>query len=204
MKIHLILIILFFLNTLNCEEEIINNIISENSLKETLINIFPVLKRESPPHEIPEKDEFKKMSFEFMVFTPNIFTFKFDKNGILNTDFDVDIILNGTVHYNATFGPTKSKFRVKIKNLNIKEKIKLNITIKADQKYEIEPIFISDPEINYSSRITFIDTFLGDIDEMKENIKKNLLEIYFIKYIRLYNKNVIELTIKYNQFLNIL
>ena len=176
--------------------------ISEKSLRETLENIFPFLTKEKPPHEIQEKDEFTKLTFTFKEFTPDNFCFKFDDDGILNTEFGVDIDLNGTVKYNLTYGTVSSKFKVSIKNLNYQEKVKLNVTKDSSGKYNIVPEFISEPKIDYSYKVSFIDTYHGDEESMKENIRENLLETYFIQYIKIYEQEVIKLTISYNKFLN--
>ena len=199
MKIHYFILIFFsFLYFLNCEEDL-RDIITEESLKENLINIFPILRKEFSSHKLPKTDEFVNLSFEFQSFTPDIFSFKFDENGILNIEFNAEINLNGSMNYYLRNILIKRKFTVSIKNIIIKEKIRLKL-ITYFKKYEIIPFFISEPDINYNSIIHFHDS-LGEIIEMEENIRKDLLESFFIKYIRLYNKNIIELTIKYNDFL---
>ena len=101
MKIFLTLFVFFFTSFLNCEEIIVdlNKMVTEETLKKSLNFIFPVLSRKNPPYKLPDMNEFSDLFFEFKSLTPDIFRFKFDEDGILNVELNVQVNFNGTMDY---------------------------------------------------------------------------------------------------------
>ena len=202
MKIYLILIIFVFLSFLNCEEEVenLNGLVTEETLKKSLIFLFPVLARKMSPYKLPDKDEFTDLYFEFKTLTPDIFKFNFDENGILNAELNVQINVNGTMDYYMKNLLTKIKFTFSLNNIIIQSKIKLNITKNSYPLYEIKPEFISEPIVTLASRINILEEY-GDIEELKKNVKSKVLDPFSYKYMASYHKKVFELIIQYCEFL---
>ena len=201
MKIFLTLFAFFFTSFLNCEEIIVdlNKMVTEETLKKSLNFIFPVLSRKTPPYKLPDMNEYSDLFFEFKSLTPDIFRFKFDEDGILNVELNVQVNFNGTMDYYLNNVLIKRKFTFNLRNIIIQSKIKLNVTKNDYEQYDIKYEFI-DKNQAMATRITFLDDY-GDIEELKKIVDSKVLSPFSYKYLRSYHEKVFGLVIHYTQFI---